>query len=142
MDWTAAGLIGQRPILMTGNTVSGTESERGWQLLAEFAVISLSGSERPVAGRVEAILRDLALPPGQVERIGETVTQAVARANSSALAARRFSQVRIRIRPSAACEEGDGWGFFLVEKKAPDPRLITHETVHVIELFLYQVCPP
>jgi hypothetical protein len=133
IDW----LVGSG-IPMTDMIASNIERAPDWQLLAEFAVKSLSGSKQILTDRVAETVQCLSLKPAQLERIHEIMTQALNRARRSAQLAEHLYPMHIRIWSPETYVDGFGWGFFIVEKQRIEPQLTTGEAAYVVELYLYQ----
>ena len=123
---------------MTDMTVSSIKRAPNWQLLAEFAVKSLSGGEHGLTDRVMETVQSLGLKPTQLERIHEIMTQALNRAKRSAQLAVHLCPVLIRIWSTETVIDGFGWGFFIVEKQRVEPQPTTEGAAYVVELYLYQ----
>jgi hypothetical protein len=109
---------------MTNNITSSTKTIPNWQLMAEFAVKSISGSEQSLTDRVMETAR--------------SITQALNRARSGTQLAEHLCPVLIRIWSTETVVDGFGWGFFIVEKQKVEPQLTTGGAAYVVELYLYQ----
>jgi hypothetical protein len=123
---------------MTNNITSSTKTIPNWQLMAEFAVKSISGSEQSLTDRVMETARSISLKRTQLERIHEIMTQALNRARSGTQLAEHLCPVLIRIWSTETVVDGFGWGFFIVEKQKVEPQLTTGGAAYVVELYLYQ----
>jgi hypothetical protein len=123
---------------MTDVITSSTKTTPNWQLLAEFALKSISGCEQGLIDRVMETARSLSLKRTQLEQIHEIMVQALNRARKGAQSAEHLCPMLIRIWSTEKIVNGFGWGFFIVEKQRVEPQLTTGGTAYVVELYLYQ----
>jgi hypothetical protein len=136
--------------------------EHTWQTLIEFTLSREPGSERLAVDRVVAAVQRLNWPAAQLEQLRQAFAQAARRAAecSCRYDLERGLVIRVLIPendPASrdAYRGGDrptqcqapkrearqvgrpptrGWGFFLIEKAAPDPDGVGR---HLLEVFLY-----
>jgi hypothetical protein len=123
---------------MTDVITSSTKTTPNWQLLAEFALKSISGCEQGLIDRVMETARSLSLKRTQLEQIHEIMVQALNRARKGAQSAEHLCPMLIRIWSTEKIVNGFGWGFFIVEKQRVEPQLTAGGTAYVVELYLYQ----
>jgi hypothetical protein len=123
---------------MTDISASSIKGMPGWQLLAEFTVAGVPGSNRQRLNQVMDALQGVNLQPVQLEGIQRAFVQAVAKASCCEEPAAIY-RLRIRIWVLGACASSHGWGFFVVEK-GDNPQRVRTDTDHLVELFLYQEC--
>lgn len=110
----------------------------GWQLRAEFWATASRGDDRQLPEEVAETLRELNVPSLQLERIQNTLLEAVQRALLRNKQAGPVSPVHVRIWVAGECASGRCWGFFLVEKRGCDLQGVAGEAERLVELFLYQ----
>jgi len=126
---------------MNGKHPANKELSSNWQLLAEFVPGEQADSEQILANQVAAIGRRLRTQPELVDAILKVMERALSRATTSANMRPDRQAVRIRIWASASRDTDCGWGFFLVDKHDSALASARVEEGHLLELFLYQVCP-
>jgi hypothetical protein len=123
-----------RATLMTDEHVPVAGPRSGWQLIAEFAGVSLSDDAGSLLDAVIDAVQGVNLGRQQVERIRRSLVAAIARA-SRAGTGPAAPALRIRVWRTGSCTGDCGWGFFLVEKQS---GVAAGDTEQVVELFLYQ----
>jgi anti-sigma regulatory factor (Ser/Thr protein kinase) len=130
-----------------------TKRPLAWQLVAEFSPSVGPGSEHQVAKCVTGAARNLGLRPVQMERIRQTVLQALCNVTTRGSQSQPNLAVSIRIwatgvyapdrsrSSSDATQSGQpehhGWGFFLVQRHGDEAQASDMEPRHTIELYLY-----
>jgi serine phosphatase RsbU (regulator of sigma subunit)/anti-sigma regulatory factor (Ser/Thr protein kinase) len=134
------------------------------RVLTEFSIPSRPGSERGVAARVVAAVRELALPPTRVEALETAVAEATMNAIEHGNLNDETLHVEVRVwvdegglvvrvtdqglggRVPEDVEQPDieaklrgeqsprGWGLFLIRSMVDDLRVVTDDAHHVLEL--------
>ena len=139
---------------MTEQGASHTTRDLAWRLLAEFVPPDEPGSQNPLAERVAGVVQELGLQPAQVEHIQEAVAEAVREATQRGQQDQNRWPAAVRIWTSNTStdepgvtspetqlddqREHRGWGFFIIQKHAPDLGTFAVVSQQLIELFLYQ----
>jgi len=139
---------------MRTNNALHNGQESTWQLLLQFASADGPAGERESAQRVAEAVRELGLPPSQMERIGKAVMEALRKATRRGHPDQPDRPVTVRVWISDGCTEershsgangrecgrqaGRGWGFFMIQKQEENPQPGAGEAHRLVELFLYQ----
>jgi hypothetical protein len=112
-----------------------------WQLLGELALSSESDHEHPSVDQVVGTLRGLDLPVTCLERLEQSVTQAIRNAMQHGNQYGPEAPVLIRVLVSniearrIERQSPGGWGFFLIERTTQASSDLAHRA---IELFVYR----
>jgi hypothetical protein len=117
------------------------EQAPDWQLVAEFALSDRASNQQALAGQVIEAGQRLRIQPEQLERIRTIMARALMRATENGRASEHPPTVHFRIWSSLPFRADCGWGFFLVDKHSSTPAPVKGEDGHLLELFLYRVCP-
>ena len=120
--------------------------EYTWQTLIEFSLSNQPGSERLAVERVAQAIQGLNWSAAQLEQLRLALAQAARKAAECSCRYASDEALLIRVlipEDDPATGEADqaggrpasrGWGFFLIEKAAPDSNSAGR---HLLELFLY-----
>ena len=147
-------------------SATSSTPERVWQILAEFSLPGELSTEHLGRVKLAEAVQGLNLPVTNLERLNVAVARAILNAIDHGHRPQFEASLMIRIlisnqaqllriinrasdgllpepeTPDLASNLADqelpqGWGFFLIEKRADDPPLRGEEAHHTIELFLY-----
>jgi serine phosphatase RsbU (regulator of sigma subunit)/anti-sigma regulatory factor (Ser/Thr protein kinase) len=151
------------PAMFTADT--GSESDAGWQTLADFETASAPGNERDVIAHVETALAPLGLPHKRIEQLKTAVAEAtmnamehgnhyapdqpvgiVVRANAAAVSVRIRDNGGDQPIPEAHTPDIEaklaelqtprGWGLFLIKSLVDDMRVTGDGGFHTVELII------
>jgi hypothetical protein len=135
---------------MTHSHATPAAPEPIWQLLAQVVVPGEAGSENRVAGLAVEAVRDLNLPPAQLQVVREAVADAVRQINTGRDARQPALPISITLFVSSgragasdpapqtgAAPERRGWGCFVVKRLVDGVPAVGVEAHYKIELFLY-----
>jgi hypothetical protein len=124
---------------MADSRATPAPQEPAWQLLAQVVVPGAAGSESRAAGLAVEAVRDLNLPPAQLQAVREAVADAVRQINAGRGAHQPALPISITLFVSSgnAATERRGWGCFVVRRLVDGAPAAGVEAHYKIELFLY-----
>jgi hypothetical protein len=122
--------------------INETNSDSGWHLLVEDTFKRGDLSADQPAGQVEALLgkalATLSLPAVLLQTISTRLVQALAHCNQSNSHASLSIRVYIQKIDNRDYQPGgNGWGYFLVERRVNNPNDQTEKPEYLFEIYLY-----
>lgn len=113
--------------------------ESAWQLLAQVVVPGAAGSENRAAGLAVEAVRDLNLPPAQLQVVREAIADAVRQINAGRGAHQPALPISITLFASSgsAAPERRGWGCFVVKRLVDGAPAGGIEAHYKIDVYLY-----
>jgi hypothetical protein len=135
---------------MADSHATPAPQELAWQLLAQVVVPGEAGSENRAAGLAVEAVRDLNLPPAQLQVVREAAADAARQVNADRDAHQPALPISITLFVSSgragasdpapqtgAAPERRGWGCFVVKRLVDGAPAVGVEAHYKIELFLY-----
>ena len=149
-----------------GNGAGGASEPENWRTLATFSWPSEPGNERLAMAQMAEAVRELNLPPDQLERLKTAVAEATMNAMEHGNKFRAEVPVNFVVRASddrvsvlitdqgggqpipeaptpdieaklAGLQTARGWGLFLIKNMVDEMRVTTDATTHTLELVMH-----
>ncbi|MFN8491655.1 MAG: hypothetical protein U0350_28915 [Caldilineaceae bacterium] len=111
-----------------------------WNTLGEFMLPCTPSADQQAAEQVTAIVQTMNLSAAPLARLQAAVVTAACCARDGDPREQAGYPVCIRIYGAGLDANGrqQGWGFFLIEKRAEPPTSKTRQAYHSIEIYLYR----